>query len=430
MRAGIIGGGVCGLTAAIRLAQRGAQVDLFEAAPRGGGRTRSYFERAIGQWVDNGPHLLSGAYHDTEQLLAEAGALDKLTWQDSLSLPLWDRQRGHFRLAPSTLLPLALALPLASARLPGHGWPDLTALLRMAVKLKRPVDGGLTAAAWLESMRLPASLTQDLLEPMCLGAMNEPLERANAASFCRVLNDAFSDHGSARLGWFNRPLSEALIQPLQSMAEGLGVSMHSSCRIRSVQTNGNGVQLGTTGEQWQFDACILALPLRHAQQLLGLPVTAVTRRISNIHMWFADMPALPHPFIGGIETTGQWFFDVTSQMPGRPRAEAGGKRLRHICSVISADRQGLRDEKRLAEILRELTEIEGSGKPRKPYLTRVVSEHHATVSVHPGEHDLPVPDKVFCACEAPLAGDIPATIEAAVRRANQAAEQCYLQYIR
>jgi len=430
MHAGIIGGGVCGLTAAIRLAQRGAQVDLFEAAPREGGRTRSYFEKGIGQWVDNGPHLISGAYQDTGQLLAEAGALDMLTWQDSLNLPLWDRQRGHFTLAPSASLPLALAMPLASACLPGHGWSDITAMLRMAGRLKRPVDGGLSAGAWLESMHLPTALIRDLLEPMCLGAMNEPLERANAASFSRVLNDAFADHGHARLGWFNRPLSEALVQPLQAMAESLGVRMHSSCRIRAVQANNSGAQLGIAGEQRQFDACILALPLRRAQQLLGLHVTAVTRRISNIHMWFTEMPALPHPFIGGIGTTGQWFFDVTSQMPGQPRAEAGGKRLRHICAVISADEQALRDEKKLAVIIRELAEIEGNGKRREPYLARVVSEHHATVSVHSGELDLPLPDNVISACEAPLAGDIPATIEAAVRRANHAAEQCYLQYIR
>ena len=78
MRVSVIGGGLCGLTAAIRLAQRGVEVELFEAAPALGGRTRSFFEPHMQQWVDNGPHLLSGAYHDTLNLLEEAGASDNI----------------------------------------------------------------------------------------------------------------------------------------------------------------------------------------------------------------------------------------------------------------------------------------------------------------------------------------------------------------
>ncbi|MDQ6955890.1 MAG: FAD-dependent oxidoreductase, partial [Mariprofundaceae bacterium] len=65
----IIGGGLTGLTAAIRAAEQGHNVNLYEAAPQLGGRTQSFFHKPTQTWVDNGPHLLIGVYKRTIQLL-------------------------------------------------------------------------------------------------------------------------------------------------------------------------------------------------------------------------------------------------------------------------------------------------------------------------------------------------------------------------
>jgi len=424
MRTGIIGGGLCGLTAAIRLAQRGVKVDVFEAAPSAGGRTRSFFDSRTGQWVDNGPHLLSGAYQQTIQLLNEAGASEHIHWQDSLSLPLWDAGRGHFQLHPNPALPLALSLPWACARLPGHGWNDIPALLRLAGLLKRPVDDAAGVEDWMGAARIPQALLRDLLEPMCLGAMNESWQQANAASFQRVLRDAFTSHANARLGWFNKPLSEALIAPLTSMAEKLGVRLHTATRIQHIRKQGKDFELRPAHHPAILvEQCILALPLRSAQQLLGTPASAITRRISNIHLWFADMPPLPHPFIGGIGTTGQWFFDVSSQMPEAQAAKETG--LRHICAVISADDAALHGDALLRTICNELAGLTGRQHHLTPGHVRMVSEQHATTNVLAGGSALIIPAGMIDACEAPHPGELPATIEYAVRRGNQAAEQCY-----
>ncbi|NOR72703.1 MAG: FAD-dependent oxidoreductase, partial [Mariprofundaceae bacterium] len=106
----IIGGGLCGLTSAIRLTEKGHDVHLYEAAPALGGRTRSFYDTTVDEWVDNGPHLLIGAYKATRELLESVGAGGNITWQRSLKLSLWDEQRGHFSLAPSPYLPFPLAL--------------------------------------------------------------------------------------------------------------------------------------------------------------------------------------------------------------------------------------------------------------------------------------------------------------------------------
>jgi len=422
-RIAVIGGGLCGLTCAIRLAEHDIDIDLFEAAPVPGGRTRSFFDAHVNQWVDNGPHLLVGAYHHTERLLKEAGADQYIHWQPSLELPLWDAERGHFQLAPPPQLPLALAMPWACLRLPGHHMDSATALLRLAMANRKSIAGGIgahtTVHDWLQQIGVPQALIRDLLEPLCLAAMNETIQSANARSFSLVLREAFDSHACARLGWFTQPLSKALVEPLVRLAKSAGVRIHTSVRIRKLNEHDHKVHIETGGACGKFDAAIIALPARARNRLLNIHAEIETRGITNIHLWLADTEALPSPLIGGIGTTGQWFFDVSQQM--REQAESP---YRHICAVISADQRDAPRQQRISEVCRELQEIMGRKKPIKPDHVRMVREFHATTQVRPRESNIRLSERIIDASEAPLPGEFPATIEAAVIRGEQAAKHC------
>src|SRR6476659_4678087 len=60
----IIGAGVSGLSAAVRLANANYRVHVHEATQQAGGRGRSYFDAATNLTIDNGNHLvLSGNSH-------------------------------------------------------------------------------------------------------------------------------------------------------------------------------------------------------------------------------------------------------------------------------------------------------------------------------------------------------------------------------
>jgi phytoene dehydrogenase-like protein len=61
----VIGAGFSGLSAAVRLADRGLKVAVFEQAPRPGGRASAFTDRATGERVDNGQHVLFGCYRET-----------------------------------------------------------------------------------------------------------------------------------------------------------------------------------------------------------------------------------------------------------------------------------------------------------------------------------------------------------------------------
>jgi squalene-associated FAD-dependent desaturase len=421
----IIGGGLCGLTSAIRLAEKGHQVHLYEAAPALGGRTRSFYDTTVNEWVDNGPHLLIGAYKATRKLLQSVGAGGNITWQQSLKLSLWDEQRGHFCLTPISYLPFPLALMAALYRLPGHSVDSLLSLLRLDRSMKdrsmKRADVA-TVKAWMEAENISPAVQRDLIEPLCLGVMNEPMESADCNSFASVLREAFANHDHARLGWFNRPLSEALIRPLEQRLESLGGSIFTSTTIRSIEQADDACKLHTgQNSLGPYRNVVIALPAYARNRLMGIDEPVKTSPITNVHLWFeADIP-LPDSLIGGIGTRGQWYFNISSQM-GRDGAQ-------HICAVISAagsaEEAGNKAEL-IQNICEELAMLSGV-ETVQPTHSKIVTEHRATVLVN-AKHQRMNSGMIIDASEAPLPGDFPATIEAAVLRGEEAAKSlCFQQ---
>ncbi|MDT8375857.1 MAG: FAD-dependent oxidoreductase [Mariprofundaceae bacterium] len=411
----IIGGGLCGLTSAIRLAEKGHHIHLYEAAPAPGGRTRSFYDPTVNERVDNGPHLLIGAYLATRKLLESVGAGGNITWQQSLQLSLWDEQRGHFCLRPTPYLPFPLALMAALYRLPGHGTGSLLSLLR----INRSMKSSSTASvkAWMEAEQVSPALQRDLIEPLCLGAMNEPMQSADRSSFASVLHEAFASHDHARLGWFNKPLSEAVIEPLRQRLESLGGSIFTGTTIRAIKQADDACLLHTgRDESGPYRNVVIALPAYARNRLLGVNEHIETHPITNVHLWFENRVPLPGSLIGGIGTRGQWYFDISTQM------QSSGSH--HICAVISAEKAGNR-EVLVQNICAELARLSGTGALH-PLHSRIITEKHATVLVSAG-HRRADSGMIIDASEAPLPGDFPATIEAAVLRGEAVAKSLCFQ---
>lgn len=413
-RIAIIGGGLTGLTAAIRLAETGNEVMLFEAAPACGGRTRSFYEHSMQQLCDNGPHLLVGAYSATRALLQDCAADHHLHWQPSLSLPLWDPSRGHFHFQPPNYLPFAFAMLHASATLPGHTIRSAIAMLRMAIALQQTSPpAAANVSQWLQSLRIPAELVRDMLEPLCLGAMNEAMDTACPHSFKRVLQESFAARSQASLGWFTGPLQTTLIDPLLNKASQLGVNICNRHRVRHLEAR-HGTAL-VDGEV--FDRAILALPAHAADRLLKRPLRTETRAITNIHLWLHEPLPLPAPLLGCIGGVGQWYFDVSRQWQS---SEPG----RHLCAVISADCGQTDDRELVSRCLNELAQICASPLPPALRHSRIVREQRATTLVRRSPACDELPTAIIDASERPLPGQLPATIEAAIRRGEHAAAQC------
>jgi squalene-associated FAD-dependent desaturase len=193
----VIGGGWAGCAAAIALADAGGRVDLFESAPVLGGRARRVVRHGLN--LDNGQHLMLGAYRETLDLVARLGAPAPVRRALAIA-PLSASQPNAITLrAPAWPAPFALLAALLRAR--GLGPGERVAALRWFARLRRR---GFRCApdATVEALTstLPARVATALWHPLCLAALNTHPREASAQVFANVLAAAF-DGGAGAADW-------------------------------------------------------------------------------------------------------------------------------------------------------------------------------------------------------------------------------------
>lgn len=192
----VIGAGWAGLACAVEATRLGHAVTLFEAAHMPGGRARRV-DNMHGLALDNGQHILIGAYTATLKLMRDVGVdVDSALLRMPLSLRFADG--GGLKL-PRLPAPLDLLAGIFTAR--GWTWRDKSSLLRTAIGWRL---SGFRCAASTTVANLCTGLTprvmQELIEPLCVSALNTPVAQSSGEVFLRVLKDAlFSGSGGADL---------------------------------------------------------------------------------------------------------------------------------------------------------------------------------------------------------------------------------------
>lgn len=211
MNIAIVGGGWAGLSAAVTAVRLGHSVRLFESAITLGGRARSVHSPALDAEIDNGQHILLGAYTATLTLMQDLG-LDPDTLFTRLPLSV---KSADGTLALRTLPGLPAPLHIAAGLLAAKGLlrKEKFAALRAMNQLRRsdwktPRDA--TVQEWLALSLQPPRLQKLLWGPLCIATMNTPMDRACAQLFANVLRDS--------LGATARSASEMLI-PRQTLSE-------------------------------------------------------------------------------------------------------------------------------------------------------------------------------------------------------------------
>jgi len=257
----VVGAGWAGLAAAVAATRRGAQVTLFEMARQPGGRARQVTTDA--GHFDNGQHILIGAYTATLALMRSVGA-DPDTLLLRRPLAWADPQGQGLALPPGAPLPSFVRATLAMRAWP---WHARLALLRVASGwLLRGFQCPPHMTVEHLCGHLPLAVRRDLIEPLCVAALNTPMPQASATVFLRVLRDAlFSGRGSADLLLPRQPLSALLPTPAWAWLSAHGATCRSGHRVQSLQA-GHGGWL-VDGEP--FDAVILACTATEAARLAG-----------------------------------------------------------------------------------------------------------------------------------------------------------------
>jgi predicted NAD/FAD-binding protein len=227
-RLAVVGAGWAGISAAVHARRLGFEVSVFEMAAQPGGRAREV--RVHGHTLDNGQHILIGAYRATLELMHIVGAdASQLLRRTPLTLQYPDGRGLHLRAGSPRL-----AFVGAVLRRAGWSWPTRLALLRASAGWS--LSGFRCDPAWTVAQlchRLPATLRDELIDPLCVAALNTPSSQASASVFLRVLRDAlFGGPGSADLLLPRASLSRLLPEPATRWFAEHGVALHLGGRVQ------------------------------------------------------------------------------------------------------------------------------------------------------------------------------------------------------
>ena len=432
LRIAIIGAGWAGMAAAVHAADAGHQVTVFEAARQLGGRARGVpLSLPDGRevMVDNGQHILIGAYAECLRLMRRVGvdpaqALLRrplaLTYPDGsgLVLPDWP--------APADAL-------AGIVRARGWSWRDKRALLGAALGWRRRgfvCDDRISVGALCAG--LPPRLRQEFIEPLCVSALNTPMAEASAQVFLRVLRDAlFAERGGSNLLLPRVDLSALFPQAAARWIEARGGHVLAGQRVESLTWQAPHWQVGDQA----FDRVLLATSAPHAVQIAVQTAQAAPRSIADqLHAWAHGAATLKHRAIttvyaqaeaGGARTLLRAPMLALRSGPGAPaqfvferdaitRPAQATRLLAFVVSASEGDRGALEaaiTQQAQAQMRLRVT----------PLLT--VTERRATFACTPALARPPLAVAPgLLACGDYVEGPYPATLEGAVRSGLLAVE--------
>jgi hydroxysqualene dehydroxylase len=421
-QAHVVGAGMAGLAAALRLSARGHKVTVYDAARHAGGRCRSFYEDSLDHVIDNGNHLMLAGNTAIAAFLAETGAADGLPPAAEARIPFVDLKSGERWAIQPNPGRLPWWIFSRKRRVAGSGAWDYLSALRLAWAGRDATVRDLFGAN--------AEMYRRFWAPLAVAILNTPPEEASARLLWPVMVETFGRGGDACRPRFAREgLSESLIDPAVGLLRRRDVDIRFGHRLRQIDQAGGRVQWLDFGadavEIGPGDAVVLAVTAPVAAALLpGLRTPSHFHPIVNVHFRPAegslggslggspggslgdDLP----PILGIIGGTAEWVFcrgPIVS------------------VTISAADRLADANAEAIAEASwRDVSRALGLPATLPPY--RVIREKRATFAQTPAEERLR-PATRTTTKNLFLAGDwtatgLPATIEGAARSGFSAAD--------
>jgi hydroxysqualene dehydroxylase len=418
----IIGGGMAGLSAALTLAKKGINVTVFEASQTLGGRVRSLtYNDTI---LDNGQHILLGAYKETLAMMEDANISIEQVFK-RLPLNLSIRNFGHqvdFSLSANCYLPAPFHIAWGLLFANGINLKTKLTTLRFLSWLNRnhfALTQDEPLSQLLSRHNQDIAIITYLWEPLCLAALNTPIHLASAQIFLNVLKDSFAQRKQdADLLLPTKDLSQLLAMPIANKINVLNGNVVTGASINTIKPIKEGYAVLHQEQTQPFSHLILACGPHQIKNLsaffpqLQASIQSFTYQpITTVYLQYEPTAQLPKPMIGVVNSQIQWVFD-RGQLLGQSGLMA---------VVISAHKLSLTQSQLVKTVESELSNLYPHfGNAR---WVKAITEKKATFSC---EHTLIRPTNKTHYKNIYLAGDYtkgdyPATIEGAVRSGIEAA---------
>jgi squalene-associated FAD-dependent desaturase len=432
-RVAVIGAGWAGCAAAVTLARLGYGVTVLEAASVPGGRARRVVRDGLA--LDNGQHLMLGAYLQTRNVLAavHGGNGESLLSRSPLALRGFAGSERPFALHARRLpgsLGLLAGLLLAEGLTFGERVGVIAWFRRLARRGFRCAPDQTVAELLDDGPRVAA---ERLWNPLCLAALNTPPERASAQVFANVLRASFA--GGSGASDFLLPSTD-LSSLLPEAALAFVVSHGGQARLgarASLELGDDAVTVRTRDARQSFDAAVVAVGPHQLDDVVGdaAPFAAALSAVASLDyepiatVWlgYGSRTPMPAAILRLDDAPGQWVVD-RSEIVSRAAHDPARCALAQLVAVVISARGS--HEAVAARELADLCDAQLRRiEPRWPPLawSQTIVEKRATYACVPGR--AVVPDALPHPRVA-LAGDyvdaeFPATLEAAVRTGAAAA---------
>ncbi|HEX4091213.1 MAG TPA: hydroxysqualene dehydroxylase HpnE, partial [Trebonia sp.] len=358
MRAVVVGGGLAGITAAIALAQAGAEVTLLEAKPRLGGATMSFTRDGLA--IDTGQHVFLRCCTAYRGLLDRLGMAAHAPLQPRFDITVVSpqkraRMRRRRAPAPFHMLPALLGYPFLS-------FPERSRIALAALAFKRlneadPKTDEIRLGDWLAAHGQDDRTRRVLWDLFSISSLNVPGDDASLALAAVVVKTGLlGDAGAADIGVPALSLGELHGAAAARLLAKLGASVRLSTKVAAIEQKGDeflvrlgrGTQASTdagdvdadadqqedadltaaveggveaaSGAVLVADAVVLAVPHEQAARLIppgALPAETVdgwaglgAAPIVNLHVRY-DRTVMDVPFAAAVDSPVQWVFDRT-----------------------------------------------------------------------------------------------------------------------
>ena len=401
----VVGAGLAGLSAAVRLIEAGFAVEIAEAATQAGGRCRSYHDAQLGLTIDNGNHLVLEGNQAVARFRRTVGADTQLSGPDHADFAFADLATGARWTIRINDGPLPWWVLSTTRRVPGSRLADYLPLAKLLAMAPGQSVG--------QRIRAAGPVWDRLLEPVLLAVLNTPPAEGSAALTAAVLRETLLRGGKATLPRIAEPtLSAAFIDPALAWLAARGAPVTFGKRLRAVELERGRVAALDWGDERQTladETVVLAVPPWIAKGLLP-EITAPDAFNSIVNAHFACAPPADAPrMLALLHASAQWLFSFPDRISVTVSAAD---------DIVGTDREEL-----ARRFWDEIQRAYGFTAPMPAW--QVVKEKRATFAATPAQDALR-PQAQTRWSNLLLAGDwvqtgLPATIEGALRSGETAA---------
>jgi len=433
----VIGGGLAGLAAALRLADAGYRPIVIESRKMLGGRATSVVDPRNNEVIDNCQHVLLGCCTNLIDFYDRLGVLDEIQWHRTL---YWTRGHGEISTLKAGRLPAPFHLSPSFLRMRLFDWKQRRHIARAMWRIIRLGPGqrhawaGRTFAEFLESCHQPETVVRGFWDVIVTRSCNVDVHRVGAAYALQVFQQGFLEHRwSYTMGLATVPLVN-LYDAAGDVLRDAGGTVQLGTSARSISFGGRRVNGVVTADGFVEAAVVVsAVPFDRLDKLVSRTMREADGRLQGleeiqvspilgVHLWFErKIMTLPHLVL--VDSGVQWLFNKGTDSEGR----------QHLHAVISAadEWMPLSEPQILERVLADLHRALPGAAGLKPVQARCIKEKRATFAATPDsvsrrpsaapEHARgPAIENLY------LAGDWcdtgwPATMEGAVRSGYAAA---------